>query len=95
MPQRAIKRQLTCPIEFTSGSSLIGGNGILVIPRNHLEKKFQNRAECDIPCQTLSLNLNSNVLEIVNKNWIDTFSGGLKQLFKRKSAFQLKQNNSN
>ena len=34
---RAIKRQLTCPIEFTSGSSLIGRNGILVIPRNHLE----------------------------------------------------------
>ena len=34
---RAIKRQLTCPIEFTSGSSMIGRNGILVIPRNHLE----------------------------------------------------------
>ena len=25
-PSRAIKRQLTCPIEFTSGSSLIGRN---------------------------------------------------------------------
>ena len=37
MPPRAIKRQLICPIEFTSGNSLIGRNGILVIPRNHLE----------------------------------------------------------
>ena len=43
MPPRAIKRQLTCPIEFTSGSSLIGGNGILVIPRNHLEGGALNR----------------------------------------------------
>ena len=36
MPPRTIKQQLTCPIEFTSGSSLIGRTGILVIPRNHL-----------------------------------------------------------
>ena len=40
---RTIKRQLTCPIEFISGSSLIGRNSILVIPRNQLDltmKKF-------------------------------------------------------
>ena len=42
MPPRAIKRQLTCPIEITSGSSLIGRNGILVIPRNHLEMETKN-----------------------------------------------------
>ena len=36
MPPRAIKRQLTCPIELTSGSFLIGRRGILVIPRNRL-----------------------------------------------------------
>ena len=34
MPQRAIKHQLTCPIELASGSFLIGRRGILVIPRN-------------------------------------------------------------
>ena len=32
MPPRAIKHQLTCQIELTSGSSLIGRRGILVIP---------------------------------------------------------------
>ena len=37
MPPRVIKRQLTCPIEFTLGSSLIGRNDIVAIPRNHLE----------------------------------------------------------
>ena len=37
MPPRAIKHQLTCPIELTSGSFLIGRRGILVIPRNRLE----------------------------------------------------------
>ena len=36
MPLRAIKHQLTCSIEFTSGSSMINRNGILVISRNHL-----------------------------------------------------------
>ena len=36
MPPRAMKHQLTCPIEFTSGSLLIGRRGILVIPRNRL-----------------------------------------------------------
>ena len=36
MPPRAIKHQLTCPIELTSGSFLIGRRGILVIPRNRL-----------------------------------------------------------
>ena len=45
MPLRAIKRQLTCPIEFTSGSALIGRNGILVIPRNHLDlQNAKNKA---------------------------------------------------
>ena len=39
MPPRVIKHQLTCPIEFTSGSFLIGGRGILVIPRNHLVRQ--------------------------------------------------------
>ena len=37
MPPRAIKHQLTCPIELTSGSFLIGRRGILVIPRNRQE----------------------------------------------------------
>ena len=36
MPQRAIKHKLTCPIELTSGSVLIGRRGILAIPRNRL-----------------------------------------------------------
>ena len=36
MPPRAMEHQLTCPIELTSGSFLIGGKGILVIPRNRL-----------------------------------------------------------
>ena len=36
MPLRAIKHQLTCPFERTSGSFLIGRRRILVIPRNHL-----------------------------------------------------------
>ena len=37
----SLENQLTCPIEFTSGSSLIGRNGILVIPRNHLVRESQ------------------------------------------------------
>ena len=36
MPPTAIKHQLTCPIELTSGSFLIGRRGVLVIPRNCL-----------------------------------------------------------
>ena len=36
MPPRAIKHQLTYPIELTSGSFLIGRRGILVIRRNCL-----------------------------------------------------------
>ena len=36
MDQRAIKHQLTYPLELTSGSFLIGRTGILVIPRIHL-----------------------------------------------------------
>ena len=36
MPPTAIKHQLTCPFEFSSGSFLIGRRRILVIPRNHL-----------------------------------------------------------
>ena len=39
MPPRAIKHQLTCPFELTSGSFLIGRRRILVIPRNHLEQR--------------------------------------------------------
>ena len=35
---RAIKRQLPCPIELTFSNSLVGRNGILVIPRNHLDR---------------------------------------------------------
>ena len=35
MPPRAIKHELTCPFELTSGSFLIGRRRILVIPRNH------------------------------------------------------------
>ena len=37
MPPRAIKHRLTCPIELTSGSFLIGRRGILVISRNRLD----------------------------------------------------------
>ena len=37
MPPRAIKHQLTCPFELTSGRFLIGRRGILVIPWNHLD----------------------------------------------------------
>ena len=36
MPPRAIKHQLTCPFELTSGSFMTGRRRILVIPRNHL-----------------------------------------------------------
>ena len=36
MPPRAIKHQLICPFELTSGSFLIGRRRILVIPGNHL-----------------------------------------------------------
>ena len=37
VPPRAIKHQLTCPFELTSGSFLTGSWRILVIPRNHLD----------------------------------------------------------
>ena len=37
MPATAIKHQLTCPFELTSGSFLISRRRILVIPRNHLD----------------------------------------------------------
>ena len=37
MPSKAIKHQLTCPFEITSGSFLIGRRRILLIPRNHLD----------------------------------------------------------
>ena len=40
MLPRAIKHQLTCPIELISGSFLIGRRGILVILRNRLEWTF-------------------------------------------------------
>ena len=33
-----MKPQVTCPLKLTSGSFLIGGSGILVIPSNHLFK---------------------------------------------------------
>ena len=36
MPLRAIKHQLSCLFELSSGSFLIGRRRILVIPRNHL-----------------------------------------------------------
>ena len=36
MPPRAIKHQLTCPFELTSGGFLIGRRDNLVIPRNRL-----------------------------------------------------------
>ena len=42
MPQRAIKHQLTCQIEPTSGSFPIGRRGILVIPRNRLDYAESN-----------------------------------------------------
>ena len=36
MPPRAIKHQLTCSFEITSGSFVTGRIRILVIPRSHL-----------------------------------------------------------
>ena len=57
MPRRAIKDQLTCPLEITSGSFLIGRRRILVISRNHLVMHsrfpfpFSPDAECvDAAC---------------------------------------------
>ena len=41
MVPRAVKHQLTCPIELTSDSFLIGRRDILVIPRNHLVGQFE------------------------------------------------------
>ena len=43
MPPRAMKHQLTCPIELTSGSFLFGRRGILVILRNRLEDQSNCR----------------------------------------------------
>ena len=40
MPPRAIKDQLTCPFELTSGSFLIGRRRILVISRNHVAGQY-------------------------------------------------------
>ena len=40
MPPRAIKHQLTCPFELTSGSFLIGRRLILVILWNHLDARY-------------------------------------------------------
>ena len=37
IPLRAIKHQLNCLLELTSGSFLTDRRGILVIPRNHQE----------------------------------------------------------
>ena len=36
MPLRVIKHKITCPLDLNFYSSLIGRNGILVIPGNHL-----------------------------------------------------------
>ena len=47
MPPRAIKYQLSCPFEITSGSFLIGRRSILVIPTNHLVLVY-----CSINCAT-------------------------------------------
>ena len=38
MPPRAIKHQLTCPLELTSGSFLIGRRDILVVSKNRLAR---------------------------------------------------------
>ena len=46
MPPRAIKHQLTCPIELTSGSFLIGRRDILFIPRNRLEWRRKTLYNC-------------------------------------------------
>ena len=51
MPSSAIKHQLTCPFEITSGSFLIGRRRILVIPRNHL---VEFDAEFDREIQSLT-----------------------------------------
>ena len=40
MPLGAVKHQLSCPFELTSNNSLIGMNGILVIPGNLKTKNF-------------------------------------------------------
>ena len=46
MPPRAMKHQLPCPFERTSGSFLIGRRRILVIPRNHLVNYFSAMLLC-------------------------------------------------
>ena len=48
MHRRAIKHQLTCPIELTSGSILIGRRGILVIPRNRLDPRDDSKLFCKV-----------------------------------------------
>ena len=46
MPPRAIKHQLTCPFELTSGSFLIGRIGNLVIPRNRMVSPQAEHSYC-------------------------------------------------
>ena len=67
MPPRAIKHQLTCLIELTSGSFLIGRRGILAIPRNHLETSTQNIGLLQLPIP---------IVEFVCLLWVSGFLAG-------------------
>ena len=48
MPPRAMKHQLTCPIELTSGSFLIGRRDTLAIPRNRQAPSVPKRRAVQI-----------------------------------------------
>ena len=64
MPPRAIKHQLTCPFELTSGRFLIGRRGILVIPRNHLVNTTRSTWWVRRPVEILP-----NAQITVDSNW--------------------------
>ena len=57
MPPRVIKLQLTCPLELTSGSFLIGRRRILVIPRNHLVLGDETEYIVQFNCSTYKTSL--------------------------------------
>ena len=63
MPPRAIKHQLACPIELTSGSFLIGRRGILVIPRNRLDRTWEGWA-VSVPIEPAWSKSNEILLQI-------------------------------
>ena len=77
---RAIKHQLTCPIELTSGSFLIGRRGILVIPRNRLVAYGFQEAINYVWIIFVDENFVSDELNLGMEIWPDAcFTGCLKQ----------------